>query len=56
MPEARAQPKTIPIANSKNIETIEQAVQEIQSAVEIDNIVLQHKKLSINFVEEQTPL
>ena len=38
---------------AKNIDNLELAVQEIERAVEIDSIVLQHQKMSINAVESK---
>jgi hypothetical protein len=48
-------PKLYRLLISKNIEDLELAVQEVERACEIDNIVLQHQKLSINNVETKTP-
>jgi len=41
---------------AKNIDNLELAVQEIERAVEINSIVLQHQKLSINAVENKDPV
>lgn len=48
-------PKLYRLLISKNIEDLELAVQEVERAGEIDSIVLQHQKLSINNVETKRP-
>ena len=49
-------PKLYRLLISKNIDDLELAVQEIETAVEIDSIVLQHQKLSIDAVESKTTI
>ena len=49
-------PKLYRLLISKKIDDLELAVQEIETAVEIDSIVLQHQKLSINAVENKTAI
>ena len=49
-------PKLYRLLIAKNIDNLEPAVQEIERAVEIDSIVLQHQNLSINAVENKTQI
>ncbi|XP_065561221.1 GATA zinc finger domain-containing protein 4-like [Artemia franciscana] len=49
-------PKLYRLLIAKNIDNLELAVQEIERAVEIDSIVLQHQKMSINAVESKAPV
>ena len=49
-------PKLYRLLISKNIDDLELAVQEIEGVVEIDSIVLQYQKLSMNAVESKTAI